>query len=309
MIRCAFLKKPKWRITSGFRALLPVLEHLSSQYILEIIFTYNIMTRYTRRTRHRGGAGAAPEGVGAAPEGVGAAPGAGPAFAVVDDRNCGHILDHIQNQRIMTVELMQDAVSALVTRFTQKGLMAGNCTDLLSHLVCPLVWRVLQPDEAIIPDHWLKYGAPPGNGLSRYAPEPGCHIDRDPDQLDVMYDDVEEWDRIVGILRATPGFVPWLLNIVHDGPVQAQHFAGNMALLGLGEGNEWENAGAAEENQMAPIHAPLSPRTVGQLEAYTPGTRAAIMASTPTTRAAILGHGGKRSTRRKQRKNRRSTRR
>jgi len=265
-------------------------------------------TRRVRRTRYIGGANAVPA----------VAP-----FTVIDDEECGHISTNIQNQRIVTVELMQDAITALVTRFTQQGFMDGNCVDLLSHLVCPLVWRVLEEERPDIPVAWLNYGIPAGDGLTNWPTDHECIIV--PEHLEEMYLD-EEWGRVVEILRGTPGFVNWLLNIVTGGPVQVQHFAGNMALLGFGVGNNlenagaagwenagaagWENAGAAGwENQMAPIHAPLSPRTVAQLDAYTPGTRAEIMGYTPRSRAMILGHGGKRNTKRKQRKNRRSTRR
>ena len=283
------------------------------------------MTKYTRRMKHKGGAGAAPEVV--------ARP-----FSKVDrvGPDCGHISDGVQNQSIMTAELMQDAIQALITRFTQMRIMDGTCVEYLSHLVCPLVWRVLRPERPDISGAWLNYGLPAGSGLLRWAPAADCIID--PDRLGELYLDAE-WGRVVGILRGTPGFVDWLHAIVTGSPydpADAKRFGSNPALMfpanAVAGGNEWENAGAAEwenagaagwenagaagwenagpagENQLAPIRAPLSPRSA-QLAEFTPGTRAAILAYTPRTRAAVLGQGGKRSTRRKQLKNKRKTRR
>jgi len=283
------------------------------------------MTKYTRRMKHKGGAGAVPE---VAPR----------PFSKIDRHgpDCGHIRDGVQNNSIMTAELMQDAVTALVTRFTQMGIMEGNCVEFLSHLVCPLVWRVLRPERPDISDAWLNYGLPAGSGLLGWVPAADCIID--PTRLGELYGD-PEWDRVVGILRGTDGFVEWLHAIVTGGPydpADAERFVSNPALMlfenagaaggnewenagaaggnewenaGAAGGNEWENAGAAGEDQLAPIHAPLSPRSVELIATHTPGTRAAFAAMSSQQRHEILGQGGKRSTRRKQRKNKRKTRR
>jgi hypothetical protein len=193
---------------------------------------------------------------------------ADPGYPAVDDVRCGHIDTEVQNALLENCVMINQALGILNTRFINAGYQHGECRELLSHIVCPLIWHLvaaLNPDTPINP-HWLTYGSPAGSGLDGWATF-RCTVTKSVTKRAALYAD-PIWAQIVEAFSThAPEFGPWLLEVMTTK-------------------NSDEAPGACYKDDLLDALSALA---------------------APTPSAAPAAEGGRR-TRRKQRKNRRTRR-
>jgi len=135
------------------------------------------------------------------------------AYPAVNDIRCGHIEDTIQQDILESCPIMLSALGVINNTFINNGQQVGECRNLLSHLLCPLIWHIIHGAKPETRQHisvsWLNYGAPDGLCLDVWLTD-HCTINNSA----AIYSH-PIWAKVVKLINTqAPDIAEWLLMAV-----------------------------------------------------------------------------------------------
>jgi len=219
----------------------------------------------------------------------------------------GHIMDHIQRGVMGAIGCAR--FNFVVNRLSRR--LNEHAIGLLSHIVCPLIWRVLYEEgDRDFPENWRRYGDDLPGALAGPFPSGATR------RTNHVYDEDEHWNEAVETIRGSPAIVTMLRTLVTTGAYVAPPIIDGVNPcddLDLIDEDIEHIPGNQGNNEMAAALAASMAEARSRLQALSRNTIVA-MGMNPNDENALeeMGfrlEGGRRNTRkhRKNRKSRRST--